>query len=96
MDGAQHAFGHVAHRAVGLDLGEIDMHRGIALARREPEIDDRMARDLRVLPPAARRCSSSMRASRPVPVDVIVAACSRPAMRSCRVLVPVPTVKSTL
>src|SRR5882672_42617 len=39
MDGTQDALADVADRAVGADLGQIDMHRRIPFARGEPDID---------------------------------------------------------
>ena len=72
VDGAQHAFRHVADRAVFFDLGEIDMHGGVALARGQPEIDDRMAGDLGVV--RQRLGSVAQHARVPaLPVAIIVA-----------------------
>ena len=49
MDRAQHALGHVAHGAALLDLGEVHVHGGIAFARRQAKIDNRVARDLGIV-----------------------------------------------
>ena len=62
MDGAQHALGDVARRAVGLDLREIDEHRRIGLARGEPQRHDGMAGDLQR--GLERRRGEAQRASR--------------------------------
>jgi hypothetical protein len=71
VQGTQDAFAHVADRAVGIDLGQIHVHRCVPFARGKPEIDDDVTRDLCVRHERFRGVAKHARIT-PLPVDVIV------------------------